>query len=568
MKLISELNEFLRIVFGLLSRRRRLAILLLFLSILLAGISTLPALATKVLFDSLQLNRFGEATRWVIIALALLVGADLGRLVNAFLVQKFQAQIAVWLRERFARSLYATTKLLDAKWDQGYVLSRYAEINDLNSLMLETVATILTQILVFLVALSFFIVWIPTVSILVLLFSPLTGYLALKMKKTLERKATTFQENDAKTNERLGEIIQKWQPSLFYSRDLLLNRHGNSLQSLFKAFVSYQASNYRYQCALHGLNGLLLGVFWFMGVSMLFAGRLTLGVLAAGNTFIGQCTSAMQSVVVNVGQISFALAAYRRVAEFIETKARSTGLGLQEKVTSIHFENVSLRYNENSIIDGFSLNCNREEWIVCVGENGTGKTSLLRLVAGLVIPTKGRIAINGHLDAPFFSEQWMERIIFTEPQPFIIDGTIKENITLESIPFEEERLRSIFESIGYRRFWQELPSGFDTQIHSSQDSILSSGQRQLVEWVRWLVHPARDLFLLDEPLSAVVPEMRRRCLAELRAHTRDSIAIVTTQDPQFEMFAEHVLRFRKFIPVTIFHKSRILAREENASVNS
>lgn len=549
MKSISEAKEFYKIVVGLLSYNRRVAIVLLLYSLLLAGVSILPPLAIKLLFDSLQLRHFSAATKWVIIAIVLLVGADLGGLLNTYLIKIFQSKIVVWLRERFASSLYNTDKILRNKWDTGYVLSRYNETNELNTLLLETVTMLLTQSLVFCVGVVILFLWIPQIGVAVIFFTPLFVYLSLQMKRKLEQKATAFQETEAITNERLGEIVQKWQPSIFQSREVMLDRHRSALYSLYKVFASYQSTSYRYQIVLHSVNGFLLGLYWFIGVKSYFATTLTLGSLASGNTFLNQSMGALLSIVANLGQISFALATYRRVAEFVEAKQVVSPFPLAEKVRTLSFRNVSLQFQENKIINNLSLECKVGEWVVCIGENGTGKTSLLRLAAGLGVPSSGNITVNNSMTIPYFSKDWMKRIVFTEPYPFMIDGTIKENCTFANNNKTVEGIQKIFDSLGYRPFWEELPLKFETKTSSSSDIIISHGQRQLIEWVRWLMFPPRDLYLIDEPLGGVATDVKRRCLEVMREHTRNSIVIITTQESEFQKFADYVLIFRKQYPI-------------------
>jgi len=553
-------KEFLRIVVKLLSYNRRSAVALLFFSLLLAGIGVLPPLAVKVLFDSLQLNQFSAATKWVIIAIVLFFGADLGGLLNGYLVKTFQARIIVWLRERFALSLYTTDRILRNKWDTGYVLGRYNETNELNALLLETISVLLTQFLVFCTAIAFLFLWIPFVAIAVILTTPMVIYLSFRMKTRLEHMATKFQEVEAKTNSRLGEIVQKWQSSVFQTKELMLERHRSSLYSLYETFVSYQATNYKYLAGLHLVNSILLGCFWFIGVKLHFAGRLSLGALSGGSSFLSQCTSALQSFADSLGQISFALAAYRRVADFVEVKPPISPFLLSGKVTSISFKDVGLQFEGNKLIEDLSFECRAGEWVVCIGENGSGKTSLLRLVAGLELPTSGRIVVNHLLGIPYFSEDWMKRIVYIEPDPLIIDGTIKENLAPVNGKITQEEIEKLFRSLGYRPFWNDLPMGIEAEIESSRDTVLSHGQRQLIEWVRWLLHPPRELYLLDEPLTGVAADVKRKCLEALKAHAPDGIVILTTQEPELRESADHLLIFQKQKPVTVIKEraSRIV----------
>jgi len=517
----------------------------------LSALNLAPPLAMKVLFDSLELRQFSEAMKWVIIALVLLIGGDLARLFNAYVVQVFQARIVVWLRERFASSLYSTDRVLKGRWESGYVLRRYAEANELNALLLETVTAIMSRILIFCFALTFLYLWIPSIAIAVIVSTPIVVYLSLQMKKKLEQRATVFQETEAKTNERLGEITEKWQPSLFQSRDIMLERHRTFLHSLYRAFVSYQSTSFLYRAGLHAIQGALFALFWLIGIKHFFMGTMSLGSLSSGNVFLSQTNDALQALVGAVAQVSFAIATYRRVADFVEAEPVSTHCVLPGRIRSLSFKKVRLHFDGNDVLSGLSFDCKEGQWVVCVGENGTGKTSLLRLVAGLEVPSSGSILVNQSVTVPYFSEVWMKRIVFVQPHPFIVEGTIRENLTVAGGELKQAKFEELIDRLGYRRFWEELPMGLDTQISSSRDAILSHGQRQLIEWVRWLLYPPRELYLLDEPLTGVVPEVRERCFDALKRHAPESIVFVTTQERGLRDYADSLLVFARHQPVRV-----------------
>ena len=140
----------------------------------------------------------------------------------------------------------------------------------------------------------------------------------------------------------------------------------------------------------------------------------------------------------------------------------------------------------------------------------------------------------------------MSNLVFIEPEPFIIDGRILDNITLSKKEDDsKEKIERIFRKLGYRPFWRELPRGIETVVTSSQDNILSNGQRQLVEWSRWIYHQPANVYLLDEPLSGVVRDVKISCLRALKEHIPDSVVVLTTQDPDLIGFSDYLIRFTK-----------------------
>ncbi|MDG6934622.1 MAG: ABC transporter ATP-binding protein [Nitrososphaerota archaeon] len=544
--MFEEIRSFFRTVSRLLGYNSRYAIVLLFLSLLIALLALLPPLATKMLYDSLQKSDFSQALKWVVVAVGLLLTADLGGLINSYFVTVFEARITVWLRERFAVSLYHTDKMLNEKWDTGYVIARYKEVNDLQSVLLEAISVMLTQILILCTAFYFLFLWIPMIALVMVVVVPITSYLSFRMKRSLERKATEFQEKDSLTTERLGEIVQKWRPSVFQTEDMMISRHNRALDSLFKVFVSYQSTSYGYQLALHALNGGVMALFWLIGLKEYQVFALTLGVLAGGSVFLSQSKNAVEIIIRSIGQASFGLATYRRVAEFVEEPPTMSQIVVREKVDAISFNNVSLEFEKNKVIDQLTTRIRAGEWLAFTGENGSGKTSLLRLVAGLKAATSGKILINNSAEVPYFSRSWMSKVTMVEPEPFILDGTILENITLKlDGGLNDSNVRNIFGSFGYRCFWDDLPNGLLTMIGSSQNSVLSYGQRQMVEWARWIYQEPLSVYLLDEPLGGLVREVKLNCLKALRDHASNSLVFLTTQDTDLIRFSDQVITLKR-----------------------
>ena len=181
----------------------------------------------------------------------------------------------------------------------------------------------------------------------------------------------------------------------------------------------------------------------------------------------------------------------------------------------LDIEAMSFGYDEKVIFEDFSLSISQGEAVILLGPSGVGKSTLLRLLAGLDKPTKGRIdyAKIDHLKT---------RLVFQEPRLFpwlSVRGNLHFALRAAEVPAAQwaERIENLLQEVGLL-----------TEIDSSIQS-LSVGMAQRIALVRALCCRPQ-LLLLDEPFSALDPKRRRQLqddLLGLISQTESAVVMVT-----------------------------------------
>ena len=191
------------------------------------------------------------------------------------------------------------------------------------------------------------------------------------------------------------------------------------------------------------------------------------------------------------------------------------------------FKNVSYLYpRTNKItIKNFNLTVNEGETIAFVGASGSGKTTIINLIIGLISPTKGKILVDG-VNLEDMPMQKYRHFISVVPQnPILFPGTIKENITYGLGHYSKADLQRVIKDAAIDEFLDILPNGINSQVGEHGDK-LSGGQKQRVSIARALIRDPRIL-ILDEATSALdnVSELHIQQAIEKASHARTTFIV-------------------------------------------
>ncbi|WP_346928787.1 ABC transporter ATP-binding protein [Clostridium sp.] len=194
-----------------------------------------------------------------------------------------------------------------------------------------------------------------------------------------------------------------------------------------------------------------------------------------------------------------------------------------EKQDVIRFEGVSKAYGKNMILDDFNLKINKGEFLTIIGSSGCGKTTMLKLINGLLTPEDGKVHVNGE-DISRVNQIGLRRRI-----GYVIQGVglfphmnIRKNIAYVPNLIKKDDKRKIASKV------EKLIKivGLSEDMLERYPSELSGGQRQRVGLARALA-ASPEILLMDEPFGAV-DEITRKLLQEeiLRIYKELSVTIV------------------------------------------
>ena len=279
-------------------------------------------------------------------------------------------------------------------------------------------------------------------------------------------------------------------------------------------------------------------------------GNMTIGTLMAFNLLMAQFLGPISSVLNLAVQMQEIRGTVVRLEDVLEHPTReelfedtreeaAADAGQQDPGTlgttldgSMQCEGLTFGYSpiEGPLIENFDLEIRPGERVALVGTSGCGKSTVARLVAGLMPPWSGQIKFNGVNRELIPQDVLSNSVSFVEQDFLLFPGTVRENLTLWDSTIPDEWLREALDDAVILDQVLAMPGGLDANVEEG-GSNLSGGQRQRLEIARALVRKPSFL-IMDESTSALDVETeaqivrnihRRGCSALMIAHRLSTI---------------------------------------------
>ncbi len=268
------------------------------------------------------------------------------------------------------------------------------------------------------------------------------------------------------------------------------------------------------------------------------AARITIGNLTLYVVSFRQGQQAFQSVLASVGGIYEQNLYMSNLFEFLETpgsdpkpvQRRSNDVAPATR--GIVFDHVSFRYPGKTdwAVDDLSLSLPHGASVALVGENGAGKTTIVKLLTGLYEPTRGRILLDGKELGDWDEALLRARfgVVFQDFNQYQL--SVRDNVGLGDAPHvdDDARIRRAADEGGAAEVIAELPRGLDTSLgHWFRDGTeLSGGQWQKIALSRAFMREEADILVLDEPTASLDAEAEHYVFERFRTLARGRTTIV------------------------------------------
>ncbi|MBR2199230.1 MAG: ABC transporter ATP-binding protein [Bacteroidales bacterium] len=278
--------------------------------------------------------------------------------------------------------------------------------------------------------------------------------------------------------------------------------------------------------------GYLTAFIW--GGLQLRSGAITIGVMTSFLQLVSQIQQPILALLNLVPQFIHATASIDRLDELdtiqLESEKGDTPIPPLQK-PGIKFQNVTFRYTDEGgdVLKNFTRNIPPCSRTAIVGRTGAGKTTVFRMLLGLITPQEGSVSLYDDTnDNIAVSPATRQNFVFVPQGNTLMSGTIRYNLCLANPDATDTQLKDALH-IAAADFVMDFPDGLDTVI-AERGSGLSEGQAQRIAIARGILRDG-SIMLLDEISSSLDENTERELFTRLFARCKDKTILMITHRP-------------------------------------
>ena len=297
---------------------------------------------------------------------------------------------------------------------------------------------------------------------------------------------------------------------------------GNKIRTLSNFIINFASSVQQYA---------QVGAI-FLGVYLIVDGQISQGALIGAVILGGRTMGPLSQLANTLSRANGAITAYKNLAKLIGNKFnRSADLSPISRPIfkgEIEFKNVNYTFQGagQATLNDISFKIPAGQKVALVGKMGSGKSTLSRLIAGILEPTSGAILIDGVDVRQIDPADIRKNIGVMLQDSWLFSGTVRENIQMGFNEYDDSHVLNICQVAGVDDFVGSHPKGYDLEI-KERGIGLSGGQRQTINLARSLLHDPQIL-LLDEPTSSMDQGTEKRVINSLESFGSQKTMLVVT----------------------------------------
>ncbi|MCU9813240.1 ABC transporter ATP-binding protein [Paraclostridium sp. AKS81] len=555
---IKEIAFYMPKVFRILYKVNKFYLLTISLLYLMLGFTpSLSILTTQWLINSIQVSN-GKAIKFVLIPLVTYISIGFVSSILSDYLNFLQSKFRIKLGYIIQIDILEKTKELEMKdFENPEIYNKLQRVDDSTYEKLfdiyMSIFSLIKQAIIISTAAMILLTWKPWTIVPIIIISIISSLYMIFVG-----------ERQYKVNrERASDLRKIWyykyllttdttykEIRLYKLEDYFLNLYKKIYERFVCEDIKFVKLNYLGSILFSTLDQIVGGVICLMIITSAFYGEILIGSTISYIRCISTLQSGIQSflsIIVNVYQDGLYI---RHIFEFLDINSKYKqveNLMTINSVDTIEFKNVSFKYPTRNTytIRNISFKLNRNDKVAIVGLNGSGKTTIVKLLTGFYDEYEGDILING-IELRNIDKDSMRNNMAAIFQDYIkYELSLKENITLGDIENidDEELIRSILKKIGKGSLEHSLPNSIDTQLGVWFDDgvQLSGGQWQKISLMRAFFRNA-DCYILDEPNSALDPITENEVFESIYDITKNKIGLlITHRMTNINKFASKIL---------------------------
>ena len=512
-------------------------ILLVFVICGVVVLSLIPPQILKNIIDqSLVPKKFDKLLTFAFAYIGILFLIGVFNFFKEAIITILGLKITKEIRSEMIKKLERINAMFFSTNSSGTVVSRFTnDVDAINSLFTSGIVGMIVdcfKIIGIVISIWMFSSKLGIVTLLLLpaIYSITRAFQKRMLKAQIENRILV-----GKVNNHISESLKNVQMIKSYSKeDYMEENYTKYLLENYKTVEKVNFYDSVYSPIIQLIRAAVISFIVVLSSKQLNYLGISLGMVAASIELISNLFAPIESLGMELQNIQQAISGIKRVNDFFDepeddfkkNELRAENIIPKGEDVILSFNDITFQYEEGlDIIQNINLVLKQNEKVTFVGRTGVGKTTLFKLIMGLLKPTKGSITING-IDVYDIPNSEKRKIFGYVDQSFhIIKGTVGDQISLQDESITREQIEEVIDFVGLTEYVASLENGLDTMVDS--DTLFSQGQKQLLAIARAIVTNP-PILLLDEitaNLDSIIEEKIVSVLQKRRdAHTILSIS--------------------------------------------
>lgn len=414
---------------------------------------------------------------------------------------------------------------------KGDVIARISsDVNEVQNSLLAVLELIIKEPLqiIFAIVTMFFLS--AKLTIFVFLFIPISGFIISRIGKSLKKHSSKVQNEQGVFLSTLEETLGGLRIIKGFNAEEKFNDRFQSSTNRFFKFSNRLMNRQNLASPTSEFLGIvtIAVLLWYGGTMVMVDKSISGGTFIAFMALAYQILTPAKAISKASYRVKSGNAAADRILEIIETesplKDKPNAIDKTHFNDKIAFENISFKYEDDYVLEDFSLNIPKGKSVALVGQSGSGKSTLANLVTRFYDINKGKITIDGIDIRDLTKKSLRSQLGIVTQDAILFNDTIKNNMLLG---VENATDNDIIDALKIANAWEfvkDLPQGINTNIGDSGNK-LSGGQKQRLSIARAVLKNP-PIMILDEATSALDTESERLVQDALEKMMQNRTSIV------------------------------------------
>ncbi len=296
-----------------------------------------------------------------------------------------------------------------------------------------------------------------------------------------------------------------------------------------------------------GFKVLVTAGLLIIGGLLVLSQQMNIGQFVASEIIILLVISSVEKLIGGLESFYDVLTSLEKIGQVVDKELEAqSGEDPFTNRKDLHVELNNIHYSSpegQEILNGVNLNIRENDRILLDGASRSGKTTLLKLLSGLIEPDSGAFYINESSMKGVWPNKYRAHVGQVLPDQTPFEGSILDNITYGENGYSNEYLHEILENVGLLDFIKEQPKGLKTILYPEGQQIPFTVSKRIVLARAIFNNP--KLLILKEPLEYFEPREAKKIIAYLTSFDREWALIIVSKNPLWKSKCNHIMEIKE-----------------------